>query len=144
MPTPDEVRADLHAARGDLDAALRASAEATWERKPEGGEGEDAWSAREAAEHVVRAEIFYATAVCEACGYEVPDSPLDDPLELATPDAAQAALGRAIEAADAKIRDVTEADLEKKHERMGAVADLFASWTDHVRLHADQIEAAAS
>ncbi len=144
MPTPDETRADLGAARGDLATALRGSAAATWEQKPEAGEGEDAWSAREVAQHVIGAEIYFATAVCEACDYEGPTSPFDGRLQLETPEAAQAALEQAIEAADSKIRHVTEADLEKQHERMGAVAEVFETWIGHVRNHATQIEAAAS
>ena len=144
MPTPDEIRADLGAARSDLAAALRTSAAASWERKPEGGEGEDAWSAREAAQHVIGAEIYYATAVCDACGYAGPDSPFDGRLELESPEAAQMALEQAIEAANAKIKYVTETDLAKEHERMGSVLDVFASWTGHVRDHATQIEAATS
>jgi hypothetical protein len=143
MPTPDELRAELGAARNGLADALRESSAATWERKPEQGTGEDAWSAREAAQHVIGSEIFYANAVCEACGYDGPESPFDGRPQLETPEAAQAALQQAIVAADSKIRHVTETDLEKQHERMGPLPDVFASWTGHLRDHAAQIQAAA-
>ena len=142
MPTPDEVRADLSAARSELASALSASAAATWERKPESGEGEDAWSAREAAQHVVGAELYYAGAVCEACGYDGPESPFADGLELATPEQASAALEQAAAAADSKIQYVSESDLAKSHEGMGPLPDVFESWSGHLRDHAAQILAA--
>lgn len=142
MPTPDEIRAELSAARNDLAAALSAASTDTWERKPESGEGEDAWSAREAAQHVIGAEIYYTNAVCDACGYDGPDSPFEGGLELASPEAAGAALDQAIAAADSKIQHVTAGDLEREHERMGPLPAVFESWTGHLRDHAAQITAA--
>lgn len=142
MPTPDEIRADLAAARSELSAALSAASADTWERKPESGEGEDAWSAREAAQHVIGAELYYANAVCEACGYDGPDSPFEGGLELASPAAASAALDQAAAAADSKVQHVTAGDLERSHERMGPLPDVFESWSGHVRDHAAQITAA--
>lgn len=142
MPTPDEIRADLGAARDALAAALSAAPADTWERKPESGEGEDAWSAREAAQHVIGAELYYTNAVCEACGYDGPDSPFAGGLELASPAAAGDALAQAIAAADSKIQYVTAGDLERSHERMGPLPDVFESWTGHLRDHAAQITAA--
>ncbi len=142
MPTPDEVRANLSAARDELAAALSAAPADTWERKPESGEGEDAWSAREAAQHVIGAELYYTNAVCEACGYDGPDSPFAGGLELASPAEAGAALTQAIAAADSKIQHVSAGDLERSHERMGPLPDVFESWTGHLRDHAAQITAA--
>lgn len=144
MPTPDEARAALGAARDELAAALGAAPADTWERKPESGEGEDAWSAREAAQHVVGAELYFAGAVCEACGYDGPESPFAAGLELASPEAATAALAQAVAAADSKIRHVTAEDLARSHERMGPLPDVFESWAGHVRDHAAQIAAAGA
>ena len=144
MPTPDEIRAELASARDELAAALSAAPADTWERKPESGEGEDAWSAREAAQHVVGAELYYTNAVCEACGYDGPDSPFAGGLEFASPADAGTALTQAIAAADSKIQHVSEGDLGKSHERMGALPDVFESWTGHLRDHAAQITAAGS
>ena len=142
MPTPDEIRAELAAARNELAAALSAAPADTWERKPESGEGEDAWSAREAAQHVVGAELYYANSVCEACGYDGPESPFEGGLELASPADAGAALTQAAAAADSKIQYVSASDLEKQHERMGPLPDVFESWSGHLRDHAAQILAA--
>ena len=111
-------------------------------RKPESGEGEDAWSAREAAQHVIGAELYYANAVCEACGYDGPESPFASGLELASPEAASAALAQATAAADSKIQHVSAGDLERSHERMGPLPDVFESWSGHLRDHAAQITAA--
>ena len=142
MPTPDEIRTELAAARGELAAALSAAPADTWERKPESGEGEDAWSAREAAQHVVGAELYYANSVCEACGYDGPDSPFAGGLELASPAEANAALVQAAAAADSKIQYISASDLEKQHERMGPLPEVFESWSGHLRDHAAQILAA--
>ena len=142
MPTPDEIRAELAAARDELAAALSAAPADTWERKPESGEGEDAWSAREAAQHVVGAELYYANSVCEACGYDGPESPFADGLELASPADAGAALVQAAAAADSKIQYISASDLEKQHERMGPLPEVFESWSGHLRDHAAQILAA--
>ena len=71
MATPDEARAAIDAAREDLNAAFL-EAVGSWQKKPESGEGEDAWSPQEAAAHVLGAEIFFSRAVCKACGYDGP------------------------------------------------------------------------
>ena len=144
MPTPDEVRADVAAARDELAAALSAAPAATWERAPASGEGEDAWSAREAAQHVIGAEMYFASAVCEACGYDGPESPFPGGLELASPEAASATLDQAAAAADSKMRHVTAGDLERSHERMGPLPAIFESWSGHLREHAAQIAAAGA
>ena len=144
MPTPDEVRADVAAARAELASALAAAPSDAWERKPESGEGEDAWSAREAAQHVIGAEMYFASAVCEACGYDGPESPFADGLELASPEAASAALEQAAAAADSKVQHVTAGDLERSHERMGPLPAIFESWSGHLRDHAAQITAAGA
>ena len=44
MATPDELRTALAEARDDLAGALRAADGSAWERAPESGEGEAAWS----------------------------------------------------------------------------------------------------
>ena len=76
MATPDELRAEIADARATLRAALQAASQDTWEQQPAGGgDGEDAWSARQAAEHVIGAEIHFTNLVCKACGYPGPDSP---------------------------------------------------------------------
>lgn len=139
MATPDELRADLAAAREEFRSAVTAAAGA-WDAKPAAGEGEDAWSARQAAEHAIAAEAFFTTAICEACGY-----PGVERVTPSYPAAADALEGHTtvVEMCDKKLRYVTEKDLEMKHERWGTVADLLALCAHHLRDHAAQIRRAA-
>jgi hypothetical protein len=143
MASPDEMRAAIKVGRETLGAAIAGSAD-NWERQPESGEGEDAWSPRQVAEHVIGAQLYFANAVCEACGYEGPESPFDGALSLATPADAQTALEQASEAAHAKIKYVTEEDLAHTHESMGTVEGVMASDAYHLLDHAFQLRNAAS
>ena len=142
MPTPDEARAAVAAARQDLSAAIDAAVGA-WATKPASGDGEEAWSAKETAAHVLGAEIFFARAVCAACGYDGPANPIKD-APLASPQEAQHALQMVIDAADSKMKHVSVEDMAKAHETMGTVEDIFGSWAGHVQGHADQIRAASA
>jgi hypothetical protein len=139
MPTPDELRADLAAARADFAEALRAAA-ASWERQPAVGEGEDAWSPRRAAEHCIAADVAYASAVCIACGY-----PGLERWQASYPTAADAEAGlrEAAALADGRLKYVTEKDLLMKNERGYSVADMIKASADHFRDHAAQVRAAA-
>ncbi|GAB4331216.1 MAG: hypothetical protein Kow0010_16450 [Dehalococcoidia bacterium] len=139
MATPEELRAALAAARDELKAAIAAAA-GNWEAQPPEGEGEDAWSPRQVAEHVIAAEAYFTTAICEACGY-----PGVDRVAANYPAADDALAGHAavIEMCDKKLRHVTEKDLEMKHERWGTVAGLLALSAHHLREHAAQLRRAA-
>lgn len=141
MPTPDEARARVAAARQDLSAAFEGAIGA-WATKPAGGDGEDAWSPQEAAAHVLGAEIFYARAVCKACGYDGPRNPIKG-APLASPQEAQHALKLVTDAADAKMKHVSVADMAMAHESMGTVANVFATWAGHLQDHAAQIRSAS-
>ncbi|HXH21206.1 MAG TPA: hypothetical protein VNN10_04185 [Dehalococcoidia bacterium] len=137
MPTPDELRADLAAARADFADAVRAAA-AVWERRPDSAEGEAAWSPRQAAEHCVAADVAYASAVCIACGY-----PGLDRLQASYATAADALLGleQASAIADGRLKYVTEKDLEMRNQRGFTVAAMIRANADHFRDHARQIRA---
>lgn len=139
MATPDELRSALAAARVELRAAIAAAA-SNWEQAPAEGDGEEAWSARQTAEHAIAAEAYFTTAICEACGY-----PGVDRVSAAYPTAEAAIDGHegVAEMCDKKLRHVTEKDLEMKHERWGTVADLLALSAHHLRDHAAQITRAA-
>lgn len=139
MPTPDELRADLDAGRQAFRAALE-SVTANWEKEPESGEGEDAWSARKVAEHAIPTEVYFAKAICDACGYPGPETKR---LELPTPQDALAAFDEAVEVSHGRIKYVTEEDLAKSHERFGSVEQLLALAAYHLQDHAAQIRTAA-
>ena len=142
MPTPDEARAAIDAARSDLSAAFD-EAIGGWQKKPAAGEGEEAWSAQETAAHVLGAEIFFARSVCESSGLDGPANPIKGAL-IASPQEAQSALEAVAEASDAKVAAVGPDDMGKPHEMMGTVENAFAAWAGHLRDHAAQIRAAAA
>lgn len=138
MPTPDELRADIAGGRAAFRSALQ-NAGANWERKPSAGEGEEAWSPREAAEHTIGAEPWFATQVCETCGY-----PGLDPVEPAYTTAADAlqAFDQISTSCDGLLKHVSQKDTEMKHERMESVAGVMQQNAEHLHEHAAQIEAA--
>ena len=141
MASPDELRAGLEGARGELREAIGAAG-GHWSVAPAASGDEESWSAAAAAKHVIGAEIFFATAVCDACGYEGPESPVGGDAAMGSAAEALAAWSQVVEAADSKIRYVTAADLERKHEQMGSVAEVMARWQGHIREHAGQIRQA--
>lgn len=140
MATPDELRAQLAESRAAFRAALESITDG-WEKVPESGEGEDAWSARQAAQHAIRTEYFFTTAICEACGYPGVDVP-EDP-QFASPAEAISAFDAAIETTNKKLKYVTETDLAKEHARFGTAETLMNYTISHLRDHAAQMQVAA-
>ena len=143
MATPDELRAAIDRARDELRDALRSVGDG-WEKQPGSGEGEDAWSARQAAEHVVRAEVFYARMVSSTCAREAPENRwADGPPPLPTPADALRALDQAVAIADPELALVTEEDLPRPHERWGSIEQILEGDARHLREHATQIRTAS-
>lgn len=140
MATPDDLRAAIAEGREALAAALEAAKAGDWEKAPGTGEGEAAWSARAAAEHVVGAEAFFTNAICTACGY--PGVEFTN-RSYANAGEAAAALAEVIEITNKKLKYVTETDLPNKHERFGSVEGLMTTQAGHLKDHAAQIRAAA-
>lgn len=141
MPTPKELRQAIVEARADFHAALH-EAHAAWERKPAAGEGEDAWSPMQVAQHVIGADRFYTNNVAQACGAPALDRAA---IDAATPAAAAANFVRIAADNDNVIRHVSQDDLAKTFEtRLGnlSVEQMLVSWADHIRTHAQQIRAA--
>lgn len=141
MASPRELRQAIVEGRAELQAAFHAGHDA-WERKPAGGEGEDAWSARQAAEHAVGAEVFFASNVSQACGAPKVDRP---EYSCATPAEAAASLTRLSALADNVLRHVSQDDLAKSFEtRLGlaTVEAMMQTWAGHLHTHAAQIRTA--
>lgn len=143
MSQADALRSEIAASRAALRAAIAASG-ANWETaKGTADDGEAGWSPRQAAEHVIPSDLFFAGAICTACGYDGPANPLSS-TEFATAEDAVAALDAAAAAFDSKINYVQDEELGKTaggDEGMAAapVALLMqgASW--HLLDHAAQI-----
>ena len=143
MATPDELLIAIKVGREALGRAIEAAG-SNWETTPSSGEGEGAWSARQTAEHVISAELYFAGETCKACGYDPPESPFPGPLQLATAADGSAALDLAVEAASSKQKYVSAEDLAKTHEGMGTVEGVMTIQVGHLINHAMQIQAAAS
>ncbi len=140
MATPDELREQLAAARAEFRSALEQVGDA-WEKQPAGGgEGEESWSPRQAAEHAIGTETFFATAVCKACGY-----PGVDKVDTNYPTAQDAlkAFDEVVEMCNKKLKHISEGDLQQTHERFGKVEDLLNMNINHMREHAAQMKETA-
>jgi hypothetical protein len=138
MPTPDELRTTIAQARTAFRSSLESAASA-WETKPASGEGEDSWSPRQVAEHAIPTEVFFATAVCDACGY--PGVQYEGPSSFATAAEAVAALDGAVALADGRLKYVSDTDLPKRKDDATRTAQ---EWMElaayHLNDHAQQIK----
>ena len=144
MASADELRKHFAVAGGALRTALE-GADQTWERRPNNdAEGEEAWSARQAAEHVVSSVVYFASTACQSSGYPKLESPFPS-RELSFPTAATAAeaLDQAIAVATPAIGQITDQDLAASHERMGTVENVLTVLVTHLRDHAAQIQSAS-
>lgn len=137
MATPDELRANLAKARAEFRAALEAVAD-VWETKPPSGEGEAAWSPREAAEHAIPAETLFTYSACKAAGYPGPARP-----ETSYPTAADAikTFDEVVVATNEKLAQIQEKDLALPQETFGSVGELLQINIDHMHEHAAQMKA---
>ena len=141
MSTPDALIAEREAARATLQRALRAVAD-RWEQHP-AGEGEEAWSPRQTAEHVVGTVQLFAKGLCATCGLDRPWSAFDGrKASFADADSALVALGRVSEYDDAVLTQVQAAHLTAPHEMFETVEGLIQAGTHHLDDHAAQMIAA--
>lgn len=142
MASPKELRNNIVEARADLQAALH-EAHQHWTRKPPGSEGENAWSPQAVAQHVIGAELFFASNISQACG--APALELQKP-DVSTPAMAAATLTRFGAVADNILRHVSDGDLPKTRElRVGtlSVEQMMELVASHTKDHANQIREAA-
>ena len=140
MPAAEEIRGGLSENRELLRAAI-ADAEARWEQSPAPeAEGEESWSPRQVAEHVIGAERFFASRTAQTLEREGPET---GELSLASAADALAALSEVSETADAVYATLSDADLEKDTGR-GPLSGLLEIAVGHLANHAEQIRAASS
>lgn len=136
MATADELRTRIADGRAAFRAALVAAGD-RYEQHPS-GEGEDAWSPRQVAEHLIPVEGYYASQVCKACGY-----PGLDRVQGNFPTATDAvsAFDDISAKADGRLKYVTEKDLAMPHDRLGNVEAIIESNIKHLNDHAAQLRA---
>ena len=143
MPTADELRASVAAARTVLRTAIAASAD-NWETpKGTADDGEAGWSPRQAAEHAVPSEMMFADAICAACGYDGPENPLTGEPSFASAAEALTALEVVVAAADSKVNYVQDEELGKETAAFGfdavSVAWLMEMDVWHLADHSAQM-----
>jgi hypothetical protein len=142
MPTAEEYRAELDTSRAALRVAIE-SASGSWEQAPD---GDDQWSPRAVAEHVIGAEYYFAKLVAAAMQGKETDGP---DLSFASTSDAASAFEEAIEVADKAYRYVEDRDLEKPSELNagdsypGTIEGVLQLATWHLTDHAEQIAAAS-
>ena len=143
MPSADELRVNVAAARTVLRAAITTAAD-NWDT-PKGAtdDGEAGWSPRQAAEHAIPSELMFADAICAACGYDGPANPLDAEPSFASAADALAALDAVAAAADSKVSYVQDEELGKETAAFGfdavSVAWLMQMDVWHLADHAAQM-----
>lgn len=145
MATPDELRQNIAQARAAAEAAIRECNE-KWETKPaSGGEGEESWCAKEAAQHVIGADYFFTNMISQACGAPAMERPS---IDVSTPEKAVESLTQVAAANDKVLRHVSEGDLSKTFETRNlgtrSVQEMLEIMASHAQDHAQQIRAASA
>lgn len=112
-----------------------------WERKPaNAGEGEDAWSARQVAEHIGGAEPFFGAGIAQAINVPGPT-----PARLTLENAADAVTATdkahaALMAVVAQVKD-SQLAMEFDHPRLGkqTIGGILAILSGHLQDHTQQL-----
>jgi len=140
LPTAAEARSAIEAAFQSYIAELEQAAP-VWERKPASGEGEDAWCARQVAEHIAGAAPFFGAGLAAALGVPGPT-----PARIELPDGAAAPAET--RRAHALLMDVvskiddSKLAIEIDHPRLGkqTVAGILGILAYHYNDHANQLK----
>ena len=111
-----------------------------WERKPAAGDGEDAWCARQVAEHIAGAGLFFGAGIADAIGVQGPAL-----ARIELPTAADAVTrtsethGMFITVAD-QVRD-DQLSMEIDHPRLGkqTLGGIMGIVAYHFNDHAQQL-----
>lgn len=141
MPTSAEIRQSIERAFAAYMAELEQAA-AVWERKPAGAtEGEDAWCARQVAEHIASSGPFFGAAIAAAIGVPGPT-----PERVTFSDFASSLDGtrqrqQLLMDVVAHLSDA-QVSLEIEHPRLGknTVGGLLGIVTHHLNDHAGQLK----
>lgn len=138
--TAASVVAAIEAAQAGYMSELK-QAGSVWETKPAAGDGEEAWCARQVAEHIGGASLFFGARIAEAIGAP---GPVPRRLEFAS--AAEAATGTAEVHAEfatvlARVTDdqlAMDVDLPRiGKQTVGGILTIIAH---HYKDHANQIK----
>ncbi|MBA4180400.1 MAG: hypothetical protein C0506_07420 [Anaerolinea sp.] len=140
--TAASVRAEIQAAHQAYMAELK-QAGAVWDVKPPaGGEGEEAWSARQVAEHIAGANLFFGAGIAQAIGAAAPAMAR---MELASAADAVARTTETHAALATVVADVKDSQLgmDIDHPRLGkqTLGGILGIVAYHYQDHANQLKA---
>jgi hypothetical protein len=111
-----------------------------WEVAPASGEGEDAWSPRQVAEHVAAAPIFFASGIAKAVSA---NGPIPTRASLADTAAALSATDSAQRGLNSVLGQLRDSDLDREVElgRLGkmTVTQVLEIAASHYVDHAGQL-----
>lgn len=144
MADPKELRQTVIETRAEAQKAFHEAHE-RWDVKPGGAtEGEEAWSPREVAQHMIGAEWYFTNLVVQACGAPAMERPK---LDVTTPGDAAATYTRVGAANDAMLRHVSQDDLSKTIDTKtplgeAPVEKIIDLLVHHGRDHIEQLRAA--
>lgn len=134
------VTADLTSSFDTYIAELK-QAQSVWEIKPDAGNGEEAWSARQVAEHIAGASTFFAGRVAGAVGVQPPAA---QQFQLASASEALTATEGAYGSLMAVVAQVKDAQLVEEIDlpRIGkhTVGSLLGIVAYHMKDHANQLK----
>jgi hypothetical protein len=135
MASPEELRTRISTGQVALRAAI-AGAGDVWEKAPDdGSEGEESWSPRQVAEHVIGSEAYFAGAIAGAIEQSGPERA---ELSLASTEEALAAFDSAVASTDQVYAALADDDLAKEI-GSGTVESLLEIHAGHELDHAQQI-----
>lgn len=140
MATLSEQQHEIEAARQEVREAFNAAGP-SWAVQPPSGEGEDAWSPKQVAEHLIGAEAFFVNNIAPLVGIQAPGRP---EIDCSSPEAAATTYQRVAAQSDAVITTIKDEDLAKTVQlRMGemSVSQILGIISSHARDHAQQIRA---
>ena len=134
------VTADMNASFNTYVAELK-QAQSVWETKPAAGDGEEAWSSRQVAEHIAGATTFFTGRIAAAVGVQ-PSAPQQfqfgsaSEALTATEGAYGSLMAVAAHVKDAQLADEIELPRLGKH----TVGGLLALIAYHMKDHANQLK----
>lgn len=141
MATAAEAQAAIAAAFESYISEL-AQAASVWETKPSGAaEGEDAWCARQVAEHIAGAGPFFGMGIARACGIDGPT-----PARISLPDAAAAVEetkrchGQLVDVISKVTDDQMGIEFEAGQLGKQSVGGLMGVVSYHLKDHANQLK----
>ena len=138
--TAASVLAEIETAHAGYMAELKQAA-GGWETKPAAGEGEDAWSARQVAEHIAGANLFFGAGIAEAIGVKAPGLERIALASAADAAAKTAETHAALAAVAAKVSD-SQLAMDIDHPRLGkqTLGGILGIVIHHYDDHANQLK----